>query len=175
MMRSSFCSSKYISLLGLWPPTPSVKVHNNVHFPRNITRIANAVQVTLRLSATNPHLAFWWPLGDHLVTIWYPTWWPLGYHMGTTWWPLGDHFLTTWWPLQDYLVTPWWPIGDQLVTTWWPLDNHMVTTWSPYGDHMVILFLYITKHSMTACGANLCHMGSISPFLRVDLQIRDRA
>ena len=32
----------------------------------------------IRLSATNPHLTFWWPLGDHLVTTWYLIWWPLG-------------------------------------------------------------------------------------------------
>ena len=46
---------------------------------RNITRFLHVcVPVTLRLSATNPHLTFWLPLGDHLVTTWYLIWWPLG-------------------------------------------------------------------------------------------------
>ena len=107
------------------------------------------------------------------MSTWWPPDTPHGDYLVTTWWSLFDHLVTTSWLLGDPLVTNWWPIGDHLVTTWWPLDNHMVTTWRPHGDHMVILFLYITKHSMTACGANLCHVGSISPFLRVDLQIQD--
>ena len=47
------------------------------------------------------------------------------------------------------------PFGGHLVTSWWPHDTS-------YGDHLVT----------ACCGANLCCVGSISPFLRVDLQIQ---